>query len=274
MPGLRLQAEFDGVPIASLVQPNDPPLLVFEELPSTQDAVHVLGAAGAPSGTVVVAERQRAGRGRQGRSWLSDRPSGVWLTMLDRPDGDEALSVLSLRLGLLIAIALEPLADARPRVKWPNDVHVPSGKLAGILVEARWRDDRPEWVAIGAGINVRPPDGSGEVVLEARDDGSGASHPGAGALREGVRRSEVLKLLLPVLRSAVRGGSRLTEAEVAAWALRDMAAGRRCIAPIPGMVLGISADGLLRILDDDGVERVARSGSLQLAEGRSVGGNA
>lgn len=258
-PEARWLERYDGVPVAALLPGRQAPLLVASALPSTQDAAHHLAAAGAPSGTIVVAERQTAGRGRQGRSWESAAASGVWLTWIDRPRDAGALGVLSLRLGLRIAAALEPLAATRPLVKWPNDVHVADGKVAGILVEARWRDERPEWVAIGVGVNVRVPDDA---------------PPGAAGLRADIGRAAVLRALVPAIAGAREGGAVLAPDELAAWEARDLAVGRRCVAPARGAVLGITADGLLRVRDDDGEERRIRAGSLRLADHPTSGDDA
>src|SRR5581483_9095036 len=82
--------------------------------------------------------------------------AGIWLTLVERPDAT-AIDVLSLRVGLALAPALDEFASAPVQLKWPNDLYVDGRKLAGILIEARWRDQSPDWVAIGVGINVRPP---------------------------------------------------------------------------------------------------------------------
>src|SRR6185436_16510341 len=101
-------------------------------------------ADGAPAGTVVLADAQRGGRGRGGRRWASPPGVGVWLTLVERPADHAALEVLSLRLGLHAAAAVERFAarggGGPVRLKWPNDLYVGEGKLAGVLVEVRWRD--------------------------------------------------------------------------------------------------------------------------------------
>ena len=149
---------YDGVNAATLERRLGlSRLAVFAEVPSTLDVAHALAADGAAAGTLVVADQQTAGRGRCGRSWSSQPGLGVWLTLVERPADATALEVLSLRLGLRAARALEPLAGRPVQVKWPNDVYVDGGKLAGILVEARWRDQQVDWVAIGMGVNVQAP---------------------------------------------------------------------------------------------------------------------
>src|SRR5438128_1583211 len=94
--------ELDGVPAARLAQRwGVPQCGVFARLTSSLDVIHELGAQGAPAGTVVLAEEQTAGRGRDGRTWHSP-PGGVWLGMLFRPEQTD-LSAFALRAGLVLA---------------------------------------------------------------------------------------------------------------------------------------------------------------------------
>jgi BirA family biotin operon repressor/biotin-[acetyl-CoA-carboxylase] ligase len=133
-------------------------------------------------------------------------------------------------------------------LKWPNDLYLPGGKLGGILVESRWRGTRPEWTAIGIGINVR-----------------GASHPGGAALGPGVSRLEVLGELVPAVRTAAAARGHLSDSEVSDFAARDIAFGRACREPFTGRVSGIATDGALLIETPQGVKRVLE-GSLVLEE--------
>ena len=237
---------FDGEGEAELAaRLGVPRVVALEEVGSTLDAAHALAAEGAPAGTLVLAERQTAGRGRSGRRWSSPAGSGLWLTTIERPDDREALEVLSLRVGLEAATALDALAPARVTLKWPNDLYVRAGKLAGILVEARWREQRADWVAIGFGLNVvAPPD-----------------QPGAAGLRAGVTRLAALAAVVPALRRAAAARGSLTDAERRAFADRDLAAGRRCTSPLVGVVQGITLDGALLVETAEG-PRAARGGSL------------
>jgi BirA family biotin operon repressor/biotin-[acetyl-CoA-carboxylase] ligase len=221
-----------------------PRVVLFNEVDSTMDVANELAANGAAAGTLVLADAQLAGRGRAGRRWESKAGSGIWLTLIERVNDPSALDVLSLRIGLRAARALDRFATDRIGLKWPNDLYLDTGKVGGILVESRWRGTRPEWTAIGLGINVHT-----------------VSFPGGAALGADVSRLEVLAELIPAVRAAASARGHLTEKELTEFSSRDVAAGHRCREPIPGRVSGIAADGALLIDTGDGEKR-ATSGSL------------
>ena len=225
-----------------------PRVVLLASVTSTMDEAHQLASCGAVGGTLVVADEQTSGRGRGGRRWTSYPYHGLWLTLLERPDTESGIDVLSLRLGLHAAPILERFAGRTVRVKWPNDLYVGPRKLAGILVEARWRSQRPEWVAIGVGVNIATP----------------ADVPIATALRPTTSRVELLEALVPVLRAAAAAKGPLTATELSEFAARDYARGRRCARPARGVVQGITTDGLLIVASASGVAQY-RSGSLELA---------
>ena len=210
------------------------------------DVASAMAAAGTPAGTLILANAQLAGRGRAGRRWESRAGDGIWMTLVERLDDPSAIDVLSLRTGLRAARALDRFAGARVGLKWPNDLFVRGGKLGGILVESRWRGNRPEWTAIGIGINVRA-----------------AGFPGAATLGAGISRLEVLGDLVPALRAATAARGHLSAQELDDFAGRDIAGGRRCLAPVDGIVAGIAADGALLIETSGKVRRVVE-GSLVL----------
>ena len=223
-------------------------VLLFERVGSTLDVAHRI-APDAVAGTLVLAEEQTAGRGRQGRRWSSAAGAGIWLTLVERPMDLDALDVLSLRCGLYTAEALDTLADSPVGVKWPNDLYVGARKLAGILIEIRWRGALPDWVAIGFGLNVVAPE------LET----------GIG-LRRGVTRLAALERLVPALRRAAAAVGQLDPAELARWSAKDVAAGRRLTAPSPGWAAGVTPRGELLVVDDAGVHTPHRTGSLTFAD--------
>jgi BirA family biotin operon repressor/biotin-[acetyl-CoA-carboxylase] ligase len=243
-------ARYDGVDVRELAGRLGVPAVHYRALTSsTQDDVHGLAHAGASAGTIVLADAQTAGRGRGRRPWASPPGSGIWLTLLERPNDPAAIEVLALRLGIGAARCLDRFADDQVRLKWPNDLYVGEGKVAGILVEARWRDARPEWVAIGFGLNIVAP------VDVARASG----------LRAGVSRLEVLEELVPVMRAAAWARGPLSPAELSAFAQRDLAIGRRCAAPAAGVVRGLAPSGELLIASGEAVQAF-RGGSLVLME--------
>jgi BirA family biotin operon repressor/biotin-[acetyl-CoA-carboxylase] ligase len=226
-----------------------PRAVLFDEVTSTLDLAHPLARDGAPEGTLILAERQTAGRGRSGRAWASGEGAGIWSTLLARPTDEAALEVLSLRVGLAAARALEAFTDDVIRLKWPNDLMLYDGKLGGILIESRWREERIDWIAIGIGINCRVP----------------PNIPHARALRDGVDRVDVLAELVPAVRAAAASRGALSAAELHEFEQRDWARGRRCSSPAAGIVRGIDARGALLVRTSAG-DVAARSGSLVLAE--------
>ena len=130
-------------------------LIALDEAGSTNDEARERAAGGAPDGTVVWARVQRAGRGRRGRSWVSP-PGNLYCSVIIRP-ACEARSVA--QLSFVAALAVLDLVDGslpgRARCKWPNDVLVDGGKVAGILLEsALGPGGRVDWVVLGIGVNL------------------------------------------------------------------------------------------------------------------------
>jgi biotin-(acetyl-CoA carboxylase) ligase len=114
-------------------------------------------------------------------------------------------------------------------------------------VEARWQAGRLLWAAVGMGVNVRPPDAGLEAV----------------GLAAAATRVDVLADLIPALRAAAAERGALTSGELAQFAARDIARGRRCREPGPGLVEGIAATGEL-LVSHQGATRTYRVGSLVL----------
>ena len=243
-------ARYDGATGDALEQLLELPRVeVLESTPSTMDVAHRLAGQGAAAGTLVIADAQTAGRGRGGKTWQSEPERGIWLTLIERPRDSSGISVLSLRVGLAAAEALDRFASEPIRVKWPNDLFVDNGKLAGILVEARWREQAVEWVAIGVGVNVTEPKG-----VES-----------AAGLESGTSRLEVLGELVPAVRRAAARTGALDDDEIEEFNARDMARGKTCIEPALGRVAGITATGELLVALADSIAPF-RSGSLILQD--------
>jgi BirA family biotin operon repressor/biotin-[acetyl-CoA-carboxylase] ligase len=131
---------------------------VIHETGSTNDDLKVAARAGALEGSVLIAEAQREGRGRLGRSWHSPAGANLYLSVLLRPDLDDLVSlpVLALVAGVAVAEAIDEVTRVPTRLKWPNDVMVGGRKLAGILAEVG--DTKPMALVLGIGINVNQRD--------------------------------------------------------------------------------------------------------------------
>ncbi|MEO8908658.1 MAG: biotin--[acetyl-CoA-carboxylase] ligase [Gemmatimonadaceae bacterium] len=222
---------------------------LLERTTSTLDVAHRLAADGAEAGTLVIANEQTAGRGRGGKSWQSSPGAGLWITLIERPVDTSGLGVLSLRVGLAAAESLDRFAPEPIRLKWPNDLYIDRAKLGGILVEARWREQSVEWIAIGLGVNVKSP---GKIS-------------GAAWLEPGTARIDVLAEIIPGLREAAMATGPLDSGELEEFNARDLARGRACTEPARGRVVGISREGELLVALADSVAPF-RSGSLVLEE--------
>ncbi|MBM4118544.1 biotin--[acetyl-CoA-carboxylase] ligase [bacterium] len=249
------------------------PLAVYAELDSAMDAAHALAEAGAPAGACVVAEHQRAGRGRQTRVW-SDRPGdSLLLALLLRPVWPPARGgLLALGAGLALARAADRFG-APLLLKWPNDLLFGERKVAGILSEARLSAGGYRHLVLGLGINVHQ--GPADFPPELR--GAAASLDEAAGRR--LERGELLAALLAELETvlAVVAGAdpgadaRLVEAWRRRWPHRGAAAwdarGRRLC------LLDVEADGALRVSGPAGEERL-EAGELSLRLGPPAGDRA
>ena len=215
-----------------------------DQVSSTLDLGHELAAEGAPDGTVIIADEQVEGRGRQGRSWASGRGTGVWLTYLTWQDHPRDVGVLSLRVGLTVARSI-PGIGPHVRLKWPNDIVLYDKKLGGVLCEARWEGAALDWVVVGIGINVHgplpAPLGDSAIAVDDAVDG--------------ISRLALLDQLVPGLRQMPREAN-LTPAECQEFQDRDWLVGRELSQPVEGIARGVEPDGALLVETERGVERV------------------
>ena len=134
-------------------------LVYFDSVPSTNDTAKELAASGAPEGTLVVAASQTSGRGRMGKSFFSPGGTGVYLSLVLRPRGEDALKITTLA-AVTTSEAIEKVTGKVTGIKWVNDLFLDGKKVCGILAEAV-RD----YVVLGIGIDLfEPEDGFGELA--------------------------------------------------------------------------------------------------------------
>ena len=136
------------------------PIYFYPSVSSTNDVARRLAEdLGAPSGTLVVADRQTRGRGRRGRGWQSPA-GGIYLSVVQRPRcHPRHAPLLALGAALAVAVAVEELCGVVASIKWPNDVLVDGRKLCGVLAELSADQEAIRWAVIGIGVNVVPVDG-------------------------------------------------------------------------------------------------------------------
>ena len=130
-------------------------IFYFPVLDSTNTKAKQLAEEGYPSGTLVVAEQQDAGRGRRGREWASPRGVGIFMTLMLKPDIlPNNASMLTLVAALAVAAAIRKCTGRPAGIKWPNDIVMNGKKVCGILTEMSAQIDYVNHVVVGIGINV------------------------------------------------------------------------------------------------------------------------
>jgi BirA family transcriptional regulator, biotin operon repressor / biotin---[acetyl-CoA-carboxylase] ligase len=206
---------------------------------STNERAKELARSGAPHGTLVTADAQSAGRGRQGRVWTAEPGHAVLMSLVVRGlgKGDELLPLVA---AVAVCEACEACAGVACAIKWPNDIWIDGRKVCGILVEGRPQEG---WAVLGIGVNVSTPAFPGELAATATSLALAAGSAPS--------RGEVLDALLVALDRWLTAPS----AEVlSAWRERDALLG----APVAwdaglGRGAGVTDGGALRVETDAGI---------------------
>jgi BirA family transcriptional regulator, biotin operon repressor / biotin---[acetyl-CoA-carboxylase] ligase len=218
------------------------------------DLLHALGESGAVPGTAVVAGEQLEGRGSRGRSWHSP-PGGLWLSVLLCPATLGGIEVVSLRVGLVVAAALEAFTSKPIQLKWPNDLILDRRKLGGILCEARWQGGALGWVAVGIGVNVQNP-----IPRELEQSAISLAQ-----VRPGLTAEELATPVLMAVRGLDLSPDRLSPEELSQFSGRDWLRGQQLREPVRGFVAGLNNDGSLLVdTQEEGLVSL-RSSSVELA---------
>ena len=242
-------------------------LVCLEEVDSTNLRAKQLAAEGAADGTVVVADRQTAGRGRLGRSFQSPGGRGIYLTALLRPAlPPERLSPVTAMAGVAVCRAVERICGASPGLKWPNDPVLEGKKLCGILTELSLEGEtgRVQDLVLGIGINVsqRPEDFTPEVREMATSLAQALGRP----VSRPALAAEVIREV-DQLYAALAAGE--LEPYLAEYRRRCVNLGRtvRLLGPGGGETaeaLDIDADFGLVVRTADGTVRTVRSGEVSV----------
>lgn len=130
-------------------------VLYFDTIDSTNTKAQELAEKGYPSGTLVVADKQESGKGRCGRSWVSPSGTGIFMTLMIKPDiNPNNASMLTLVAALAVAKAITSVTGEEALIKWPNDIVINGKKVCGILTEMNAQFDYINHIVVGIGINV------------------------------------------------------------------------------------------------------------------------
>jgi BirA family biotin operon repressor/biotin-[acetyl-CoA-carboxylase] ligase len=217
---------------------------------STNERARELAEAGAPSGTLVTADEQSAGRGRRGRTWSAPAGKALLGSFVLRPLGEHH-SLLPLAVPLAVCDAIEAVSPRACRIKWPNDVWIEEKKAAGVLIEAR----PPHWAVLGVGVNV---------TIESSEFPGDLRWP-ATSIGGGVERT-----LASLTEALARWTEASPEAIVGAYSGRDALQGKHVTwagepAPGSGTAQGIDAAGNLLVATEGGESLKLGAGEVQLA---------
>ncbi|HZQ35110.1 MAG TPA: biotin--[acetyl-CoA-carboxylase] ligase [Dehalococcoidia bacterium] len=236
-------------------------LVYRREVDSTMTMARELAECGAPAGTVALADAQRAGRGRLGRSWVSEPGVNLYFTVVLRPALD-VLRQLAMLTPLAVAEGIERAAGVNTEVKWPNDVQIGGRKVSGVLIDAEVRGSEPALALVGIGINVNF---DSSAVPELREVATSIRAVlGRPVPREAVLAA-VLGRMAALLDRCSSGGSVRD-----AWRARLNTLGREIALRageriVRGRAVDVSEDGGLVLQLADGMREVFAAGEVTLS---------
>jgi BirA family transcriptional regulator, biotin operon repressor / biotin---[acetyl-CoA-carboxylase] ligase len=242
----------------------------FERTDSTNTRARELAAEGAKHGTVVTADEQTAGRGRQGRVWTAPPGKALLYSAIVRPL-DERHLMLPLAVPLAVCAAAEELRPGLEcGLKWPNDVLLDSRKLAGILVEARPQDG---WAVVGVGLNLTisreefPPDlrETAVSIFDSDERDPGGSRRSLPAVAPAGSSRIPLTAAAALNRHLAHWVEAEPETVLAAWRQRDALRGRRVAWDGgSGIADGVDDRGYLLVRTPDGDRIAVGAGEVHL----------
>ena len=242
---------------------------VLDTVTSTNAALRELAKAGAPEGTIVIADAQTAGHGRFAKPWFSPPGVNIYASVLYRPSiGPRDVGGFSLVASLAVSDAI--LGEGlRSTIKWPNDVLIGGKKVAGTLVEFTARGELVEYVILGLGVNVNVPRRALRGALGTSGLAADSLREAAGhELDRNLLAGKILNALDRWVKAYETGG---LDPVLNAWRDRDILTGRRVEVRGEGpawigRVLGVDREGHLVLRDPRGKQRRVLAGEIRLAD--------
>lgn len=263
-----LESALSGLPLGGI--------RYFPSTGSTNDEAARWSLEGCPNLSLVVADEQTAGRGRQGRTWITPAGSALAFSLVFLPPFD----FKTLMLGRFTALGAVAVREAllsgygfSAQIKWPNDVLMNDRKVCGVLAEAQWAGNSLIGVILGVGINVLSESVS-EPVLPAES----LNFPATSVETELGKRVDRLSLLRSVLSYLLQWRTRLASDEFLKYWEEALAFRGEWVQISPGespgqtsgmdlqegKVLGLTSEGNLRLLSRTGETLTVRAGEIRL----------
>ena len=237
-------------------------VFAFDTIDSTNNCARALAGCWAEEGTLVFAERQTAGKGRLGRSWIANPYENLTFSLVLRPTlPPEALNLLPLYAAVAVAEAVEHETGLSIECKWPNDLLIGGKKTAGILLEGSLKEEGLEYVVLGIGVNVNQTSFPDDISPRAT---SLKAEAGRDIDRILLLR-EILKSLETHYTAIMKKGFRNL---IPLWLSRTTMLNKEISVTqdgtvISGIVKGLSPEGAL-ILDAGGTEKTLFAGDVTI----------
>jgi BirA family transcriptional regulator, biotin operon repressor / biotin---[acetyl-CoA-carboxylase] ligase len=236
-----------------------------ESVESTQKIAHRLSYEGYPEGTLVISEEQVAGRGRMTRSWYSPKYTGIWMSLILRPNlPPQKAPQFTLIAAVAISQAIEEISGIEAEIKWPNDILIRGKKVTGILTELQADADKIHSIIIGMGVNVN----------QSSTDFAADIQPIATSIaieaKKKIPRAQLVRRILEKLEIYydlyMEEGFRPIKLM---WESRAVSIGKNIIArtingTIEGKALGITDEGILQLEDAQGIIHHIYSADIEI----------
>jgi len=232
----------------------------FQEIDSTQNFAQQIAADRKEEGTIIIAEKQTAGRGRLERKWTSPK-GGIWFSLIIHPKFDVASSTLVPIAGAVaLAKSIKSILNVEVSVKWPNDITLNGKKVAGMLVDASFQANSIDYLILGVGINFDID----SKKLEKRLSKS-PNFYGVNSLRKIDDTTPPKLLLKEFLVQFEKILSHLDKGEksriVKEWTKRAESIGKKIAintsdGKISGISEGIDNDGALKLKTSKGIKKI------------------
>jgi BirA family biotin operon repressor/biotin-[acetyl-CoA-carboxylase] ligase len=239
-----------------------PTILRFNSLPSTNTEAANQAMRGAAEGLCIVAREQTAGRGREGRTWISPRDSGLYFSIVLRPNlAVSDLPLITLMAAVSVHKALETAFNLMTDIKWPNDIYADEKKLCGILAETI-ETDSGRAVILGIGINLNDE----ALPIELKETATSLQ-----SLL--IEKPDVEKLLEALTQSIsfdylILHSDKGIESTLQNWKARSSYTEGKSVRvnlaneSFEGVTRGLNSDGSLRIEISNGNIKIVRAGDV------------